>query len=720
MKLKQLYIIMAAAVSFAYGCSRPDFSPSEFRNPDICWRPIPLWFWNDTEVTEEGIVSQLEMMIGHDGYGGCAILPFGEGFKPEYLSEEYFSLYQKAISVVKSYGGRMSLYDEYGFPSGSMGARHGDGIPRLMNRYPGKTLKRLDKEEIECPPGGLVTADIPDGTLMAATAVNRSTGEIINIRSFIEDDVLNWTAPAGGCVWTVMFFICRIDGDPNVDYLDPDAVSLFIQDTHAEYFKRFGEDFGTTITSTFFDEPTMYRCEGRVWTDDFNTSFSRTLGFEPDCLYPYLWYDLGAETARARCLMFGHRSRLYSDGFMKTIADWSTAHGIVSTGHQDQEEILNPTGLSGDLMLCGRSMTMPGIDKIGGDRPAERFYKVISSSAYNWDHDAVMSETYGAMGNIPFDTLYRVAIEQYTKGITDLIPHAVWYDDSQVTFPPELSGRNPLYRDGLPEFNLFLSRLRYILARPGQHVADIAVLYPVQTQYAGHYLDGPLGRIAGGVKVEGTDYDVISAILTDTLGRDFTYLHPEVLNGRCTIEDEGNIILHNVRNNEKFNTVILPGVKVIDIDNLRKIREAAEKGVHVIFTTSMPSVSADSKATDAEIAGMAEEMVSLALADYVPRPDSCSLQKALAPTEERADVIFSGKHPAHYIHRRIEGRDVFFFRNIDDTSSECTVSVLGRMGKGVLMDPHTGTTSPISTHYSGGRTSFELKLAENRSAFIIL
>lgn len=720
MKLKQIYIIMAAAISFAYGCSRPEFIPSEFANPDICWRPIPLWFWNDAEVTEEGITSQLEMMIGQDGYGGCAILPFGEGFRPEYLSDEYFTLYQKAISIVKSYGGRMSLYDEYGFPSGSIGAKHGDGIPRLMNRYPGKTLKRLDKEELECPSGGMVTADIPDGTLMAVTAVNRTTGEVRDIRSFIEEGTLKWAAPEDGISWTVMFFVCRIDGDPNVDYLSSEAVKLFINETHEEYFKRFPEEFGSTITSTFFDEPTMYRCEGRMWTDDFNASFTEAYGIQPDCLYPHLWYDLGNDTPQARCMMFGHRSRLYSEGFMKTIAEWSTEHHILSTGHQDQEEILNTSSISGDLLLCGSTMTMPGIDKIGGDRPAERFYKVVSSSAYNWDHDAVMSETFGAMGNIPFSDMYKIAIEQYTKGITDLIPHAVWYDDSHVTFLPELSGRNPLYAEGLPDFNRFLSRLRYILARPGQHVADIAVLYPVQTQYAGHHLDGPLSRYEGGVKVPGTDYDRISAILTDTLGRDFAYIHPDVLNERCTVEDGGEMILHNVLNTETFNTIILPGVKVIDVNNLRIIREAAESGANVIFTTSVPSLSATSDATDTEIAEMAAGMVENGLAVFVGSPDAAALSEALIPSEMKADVLFTGEgHPLNYIHKRIGRSEVFYFGNINDSSSECTVSLLGKKGRGMLMNPHTGTATPLTATYHNGRTEFKLNLDEGESMFAV-
>jgi len=703
------------------GCGKTVYSDAEFASPDIRWRPIPLWFWNNTTVTEEGISEQVQMMIEQDGYGGCAILPFGTGFRPEYLSEDYFNLYGKAIDAVSQYGGRMSLYDEYGFPSGSMGAINGDGTPRLKNRYPGQTLKRLDKEEYECVDGRenviCLNAD-GSGRLMAVTAVSKSSGKVLDLKSCVADGTLRWTPLKENAPWTVMAFFCRVDGDPNVDYLDPEAVKLFIQDTHGEYFKRFPDAFGTTVTSTFFDEPTMYRCEGRVWAEDFNEKFIEQYGCEPDSFYPALWYDLGEGTAAARCMMFGLRSKLYSDGFMKELADWSTEHGIISTGHQDQEEILNPTSESGDLLLCGKHMTMPGIDKIGGDRPAERLYKVVSSSAYNWDHDAVMSETYGAMGNISFDTMYRIAIDQYSKGITDLISHAVWYDDSNVSFLPELSGRNPLYKDGLPQFNAFLSRLRYMLARPGRHVADIAVIYPVQTEYAGHHLDGDLGWYLGGVQVDCTDYDRVAAALNDTLGRDFTYLHPETLSQKCSVSEDGSLKMSNAINAESFNTIILPGMKVVSKEHLCLLRSAAENGARVIFTSVVPSQSADPEVTDAEIADIASSILSDGLAYFVPVPDASSIDAALS--KDNADVLFNGNgEPFNYIHKIVEDCDVFYFGNIDDAESCQSVSLLGKYSRGKLMDPHTGEVISLKTDYSDGRTVFPLELAPANSVFAV-
>lgn len=122
MRLVAFLNIVASFLTCIEGFSQGiTYKAEEFSHPEIKWRPVPLWFWNNTEIDSVEMASQLENMLKVDGYGGCAILPFGQSFYPTYLSEDYFSLYQKAIEIVKQHGAVMSVYDEYGFPSGSMG-----------------------------------------------------------------------------------------------------------------------------------------------------------------------------------------------------------------------------------------------------------------------------------------------------------------------------------------------------------------------------------------------------------------------------------------------------------------------------------------------------------------------------------------------------------------------------------------------------------------------
>lgn len=687
----------------------------EFRNPPSEYRPVPLWFWNNTTIEPDSAVAQIESFTGPDGYGGCAILPFGANFRPGYLTDEYFDVYGRIIDYASQHGLTMSLYDEYGFPSGSMGAINGDGIPRFKQKHPGKTIKRLDKLEYDVVAGKECVIELPaEGKVMSVAAIDTARHMVIPLSANVDNGRLRLTPPAGGN-WRVMCCVCVVDGDPNVDYLDPEAVRLFVEDTHGQYFRRFPEAFGTVIKETFCDEPTMYRAQGRIWTDSFNERFQKEYGFSPEALYPALWYDIGPGTAAARNYLFGLRARLYAEGFMKTIQEWAAQHGIVSTGHQDQEEVLNPVSVSGDLMLCGKYMDVPGIDKIGGDRPAELFYKVVSSSAANWDKQLVMSETFGAMGNIPVSELYNIAMDQYTKGINQLIPHAVWYNDSDVTFLPELSGRNPIYREALPDFNLFLARLNYLLRRPGRTVADIAMLYPINSLQAGHYLDGPEGFYAGGVRIPGTDYINVASILTDSICRDFTFLHPEVL-GNCTV-GRGLLNMNNKVNHQHYKVLIVPGMKCIMPESLRMIEKFHKAGGYVIFTTSLPEQSATFQTSDSEIkecvAGLLSAKKNPAI--FISEPTPVNIGEALAACSFVPDVAARGANGLRYIHRVCGDRHIYYFANPGTKTISAELNLRDRI---VLRayDPHTGH---IASEPTAKGTPFNLMFAPGKSIFLI-
>jgi len=566
---------------------------SNFINPPLVYKPRPLWFWNNTTITSAGIIDQMQKYRDNSGYGGFGILPFGGNLMPKYLGTDYFTLYGVAVQKARELGLKLCVYDEYGFPSGSAGAINGDGTPRFMNKYPDATIKRLDKVEETIVGPKTWSKALPLGTLMSIVAMNTATKQCVDLTAAAANGTISWNAPAG--TWKLMVFVCVKDGDPNVDYLDPDAVDKFIGMVHQTYYDHFKEYFGNTIDGVFYDEPTMYRAAGRMWTPKFNEKFQALNGFSPTLYYPALWYDIGPQTQAARNYLFGFRTELYASGFMKRTQDWCDAHGGISaTGHQDNEDMKNPVSISGDLMKCNKYQDIPGIDKISGgaSRPAEKYYKIISSSAYNWDKSLVMSETYGDMGNLSWNEIYSVAMEQYTKGINMLIPHAVWYNLGNVTFLPELSYRNTLYSAGLPDFTSFMGRLNVMLQNEGRHVADIGILYPITTLQGSHYLDGPLGYYAGGVSMPEDDYADIGEMLSTDICRDYTWIHPEILDERCTLA--GNTLkLNNTLNFEEFKVIVVPGHKTIRWSNLQKIKQFYDNGGKVIFTGTLPSKSAE-------------------------------------------------------------------------------------------------------------------------------
>lgn len=698
---------------------------SEFANPSLKYRPVPLWFWNNTEVTKQGIEYQLKAMRDSCGYGGVSILPFGKEFKPEYLTDAYFDLYRFVIDKASELGMRICIYDEYGFPSGSGGWKNGDGRSRFGEKNPELLLKGLDKKEFKVEPGKECRIPVKTkGKIMGIVAMEQGKLDCVDITSSMRDSVVTWKVPKGE--WRIMVFSCSYSGVPIADYLSEEATGKFISMTHQVYYEKFSKYFGNTVYGTFFDEPTLYHANGRVWTDGYNLKFENKYGFSPVKYYPALWYNIGDKTAAARNLLFGFRTELYAKGFTRTIDDWNRKYGIVATGHQDNEEVENPVGTSGDLMKCFKYLEAPGIDKIYGNRPAEKFYKVVASSAYNWDKSIVMSETYGGMG-ISTDSMYSVAMDQYVKGINQLILHAYWYNNAKekVTYLPELSERNPIYRKDLPAFSKYLSRMNLLLQNDGSFIADAAILYPINQMQAEHYFDGPLNAYKGGVITPKSDYVEVGRLLSDEIGINFMFLHPEILDERCGVS--GNLLtLQSRLHPQRLRVVIVPSCRTILLSNLRKIKEFFDQGGSVIFTTQLPEKSAE-LGQDKEVKAIIKELISESgmrknknggIALFVPEVNIKSIIAALSSAKLTCFVKFENNEPLRYLHKKLDGKSLVFVTN--PGKKAFVGSILLNDNKAYEMwDPYSGSVGTSGAKNEGSGVKVNLKLQPGKSIFVI-
>ena len=686
-----------------------------FQTMPLSVRPNPLWFWNDTEVEPQELLRQMSLHKDA-GYGGLSILPFGKNFKPEYLTEAYFDIYRLCLEEAKKQGLTLWIYDEYGFPSGTAGDINGDGVGRFKQKYPEHTYKRLDRYEYRTHAGLVFDQELPPGQLMAAVAMDTVTLERIDLSACITAGKLKWQPPSNGH-WKVMLFACVDAGHTIVDYMSPEAVELYIGMTHDEYYKRFGDYFGHTVAGTFFDEPTLYYGQGRAWTPDFNIKFEQKYGFNPVLYYPALWYDIGPETTQARNYLFGFRTELYAAGYPKLVSDWSIRHGVMATGHQDNEEIINPVGTSGDLMKCFKYQDVPGIDKIGGDRPAENYYKIISSAAYNWDRSFVMSETYGAMGDIGWDLLFGIAMDQYAKGINILIPHAVWYNTDKVVFKPELSLRNPIYADSLRTFTDYLSRLNALMQNDARWVGDVAVLYPVHAMQGRHYLDGPLGYYGGGVLIPEMDYVDVSVTLFDSLGCDFMFLHPEVLDEQCYIDGD-KLLLNNKTQFNEFTTLVVPACLTMSLTNIEKIRDFALAGGVVIFTSHLPAQATITSDND-KVITIVRDLLSNKKAIFLDNPSSARLKAILEQHPAKQSLKFVSEATLRNVHKQLNGKNLWFFANPETSLKSVSVELAGEY-RLETWNPHTGEiSSKLSTTQKNGNTGFNITLDGCQSLFIV-
>jgi hypothetical protein len=583
---------------------------------------------------------------------------------------------------------------------------------------------------------------------MGAVAMKTATKKRLDITASVKDGVLRWDVPPGA--WKVMIFTCVRDGGAGlVDYLEPKAVEAFIALTYRTYHDAMPAHFGTTIDSAFYDEPAFYHVKGgRAWTPRFNARFRERFHTDPVTLYPALWFDIGPDTAAARNALFGMRAELYATGFVKTISDWCTAHHMGLTGHADQEEVANPViGTVGDLIKAFKYQSMPGIDQVFAYGRASRAYKVVSSAACNYDRPQVMTECYGGM-NLPLPNLYKEAMDQFAKGINTMVPHAVWYDQARIIYQPDLTPDSPQYGPELPAYNQYIGRLQRML-QGGRHVADIGVLYPIATLQAGSWF-GPGNPYQGCVTVPEADYMDVGELLSLNLRRDFTFVHPEVLDEKCAVAG-AEIQLHNQVNAEQYRVFVIPGSRAIHWSNLKKIKQFYDQGGKVIATTRLPENSAEF-GKDAEvrsaIAAMFSQMLdaggsNLARIDrraysvrsnarggkayFIPSPQAGTLKAALDDALPVYDVTFEQDVSVHngnlsYIHKVVEGRQVYFVGNSSDMAVDTFVRLRGKLSL-ECWDPHTGRIGVCEAEtLSGdncGFTRVRLKLGPVRSAFLV-
>ena len=696
------------------------FDPAIFKAPPAMYRGHAMWNFNLSALNEPSIVSGIREMAKLN-YGGFFI-EAGGGQNNQgvaFLGDEYFRFYKIALEEAKKQGLEVVLYDDYAFPTGTVGGQ-------LRSKFPQYAAKSLDMTEKDVTGPARAELAIPTGIYMGAVMMNRDTFELVDISNRGSAGRLVCQVPKGN--WKVMAFFLTESRARIVDYLDETAMNTFISMTYEKYQANLGSYFGNLITQTFYDEPSMHHAD-RMWTPGFNAAFQKKYGYSPMKYYPALWYDIGPQTAAARVALFGFRGELFRQNFIKKLNDWCAAHHLQFGGHLDQEEPLNPTPLNGDLLKVFEYQDLPTVDDIWWWGRSNDSYKIVTSAAFNYDHPICRAETYAAYRVLNEKIAYSVAMDQFAMGINYQIPAR--------TVQPKR-----------PELNDYVGRLSYLLEH-GRHVVDVAVLYPITAlQAAYHQVGGqtfPLGdgekapqimetayAREGGFANIGTDYQDVGNALFRGLRVDYTYLHPELLANRCTI-DQHKLILNNRENREEYSVLIVPAGDTISAAAAARIKEFYDQGGTVISTTQLPTKSAEFgkdkevRQAIADVFGVspdaplkadvrrAQDRMNFYVfwyyikqnkaggkAIFLPTPHPWLLDYALklalplrdVDIQEPMGMLKRGPDPDYngaltYIHKVKDGRDIYFFANSSPKPIDTKVVLRGHKTLRIW-NPHTG------------------------------
>ena len=145
------------------------------------------------------------------------------------------------------------------------------------------------------------------------------------------------------------------------DLLGDKAMDYFIECTHEQYYKHFGQYFGTLIKGIFTDEPGVGYCcneESMPYYDGMAEDYKNECGrdFHDDMKNSHPdFYGISLELI----------GKQYRKCFLGKISDWCRKHGIALTGHLMEDT--TPAGATkqcGDILKALSCFDVPGIDEL--------------------------------------------------------------------------------------------------------------------------------------------------------------------------------------------------------------------------------------------------------------------------------------------------------------------------------------------------------------------
>ncbi|MBT3288923.1 MAG: hypothetical protein HN380_16360 [Victivallales bacterium] len=501
-----------------------------------------------------------------------------------------------------------------------------------------------------------------------------------------------WTCPAGN--WRLFGFVPISKG--GVNYLNKQTVRDFLEITHEEYKRRFGEEFGKTIPGVFFDE---IHNSGVpiVWSETFAAEFAKRKGYDVWKALVALRADVGSETPKLRCDYYDVYTTIYEDAWFRQTGDWCAGNKLEWTGHT--EEGLNAYRNEGDYIRTIRHLQIPGTDnedfRYSWPRVIDPWKpRQIASVAHTYDRPRAAVEAMGGAGwSFTLDSARYGFNMLAAYGVDFFIPHLFHYAQNNPTnvgdWPNSWFFRNPYWKyfKTLADHS---SRLSYLLSG-SEPVVDVAILYPQSDVWAGNG-GGSTSRLLKSLVSQRVDADLID---------------PDSL-ARATIQD-GRLCVAKMR----YRVLIVPGVRCIRRDALAKIVAFARSG-RVLVADRWPEASAEAGQGDAAV-----------------RRGVSALQHAkvkLTPAKELTGLLLgslaldftAGKGDAlRYRHARKEGQDIYWIANSRRQAGTWTARFRAT-GAPALWNPEDGSIRPVDEFARDGQfTSLKLSLDPWQGVFVV-
>ena len=784
-------LLVPLCVPSALGGSQPSVQgvdAEEFRaaQTDLI---SPFWFWNGDMQPEEMErqlraikAAGINAVVFHprSGLGG----DFGHGEVAYYLSENYFDRFRSGLEIARRLGLKVILYDEYNWPSGQGGGRILKGGlvgTRQVPPNPEYIAKHLAMVELPVGSEGHRESSwrVPSGKLIAVIAAQSDKEGLVrstfkNLTSQASGDVLEWQVPEGN--WRLMFFMQRdspaiegpgtAQGDVSgccMDLMNPAAVDKFISVTHAEYYRRFPEYFGSTIVATFTDEPgfSNNRIDGALantvpWTEGLPSFFEGKKGYSLIDSLPLVWVGNSEENAKVRNDFWDAVSTLYMETYFGKIHDWCQAHQIESIGHVLEDTLrFHRTFEGGDYFKTMRYMSRAGVDQISNRQFGLINPKLASSAARLFGFPHALSETFGAYGwGLTLEEMKAVINWHATSGIDTEVLHALFYsiEGQRKNDSPADLFYHQIWRDQFHSFIEDTSRTLYLASR-GRQVTDVAIFYPTTAIMT----EGGLMNFLPLARME--EYFLSASVAIRGGQHDFNDVDELALAGNQDLGVPISLSAAGLNvNGYTYSVVVLPAVPAISGAAAQTLEKFYQRGGKIIALGTLPARSTDGQpglvhsflesvfgtetATPAERISRTNQASGRAI--FIPIPNLVSDEElaklprmalAAAPTSlhrghdldysqpwvrQLLEAVSQTAHPdvqvaslrpsIAFLHKRGEGKDWYLISN-DSEEAVADDFTFSSSGAAALWNPESGAVrkAPVF-RLESGRTTIPLKL----------
>lgn len=727
--------IPANAVGLPLKNANPDLV-KEFATPPKGYGESPFYWWIGEKLEKDRILWQLDQLKEKHIWGLVISIHHTDkhvfnAYKsdPVQFSDEWWELVKWAADECEKRGMVLGFNDyTLHYPN------EGWWVDEISAEYPEVAGRQLICKDYQIVGGNDFECEIPENLLDVRAYRSTERNSIIpgsasiDLSGKIVRNKLQWTPPAGR--WKIKVINYKVN-TMSYDAMNP----IFGREIIKRYYQRFEDRLPGRMGKSFnifdHDEEGWFWINGTVWNDRFAGTFQQRHNYDIIPELSALFEDIGPRTPKIRMDYWETLSFLMQESYFKPISNWIDQRGMMHWIDCSGRGLF--PGEYGSYTNMLRWLT-PGMDQYRTERNIAKD-KVPSSIAHLYDRRRAWLEANHSIGwGVTPAVLLDLMHYHYAAGMNQYSLHGMYYSTLGGWWewaPPCFHFRMPYWQHAGTWFK-YVERLSYLMSQ-GEHICDIAVLYPVTVSQSNMDDKSRLSLECAFAAADelfncGVDFDFID---DSSVQRAIT--------GKGKLEVAG----------ETYGLLVLPDMKAISFQTMEKALEFYRSGGKVVALDFLSDATDRIGRNDPMLAAMQQEIFGISYMDFTnarlpvgmktnnnggigyyamaPRPfdilrssRSESVLKVFDKTTVRdfewIDKPEGYNKPYHVNHRKVGNRDIYMVYGVPK-GAECAFRSAGKVE---LWDAWKGMNKELfEIRRDGERTIVKMPLESVEAQLIV-